>query len=208
PRSGYIGANDSWTNRPAPAVRAASTRCCEASRRIRSFSFHAHGRNAFEVGGMCVATLTTASCPATAARTAAASKRSTDMGRAPARSSTAASSGVRATAVTSWPVPVRRGTACFPRAPVAPATKIFMAELLDSCPARHFERVPRHVGGQGRGHQHDAAGGLLGGAGAAERVARERPPARRLGDPLHHLVARHRDHLALLLRPRHPRVDE
>jgi hypothetical protein len=52
---------DSWTYLDAPAASAASTRLAEPSVRMRLFSAHALPSAAFEIGGMLVARLTTAS---------------------------------------------------------------------------------------------------------------------------------------------------
>src|SRR5262249_9194860 len=53
-------------NRVAPPAIAASTKLADATRRMRSFSAHAPGRNMRQPAGRWVARLMTASCPATA----------------------------------------------------------------------------------------------------------------------------------------------
>ena len=129
PWSPYRNASDSCTNTDAPAAMAASTRFPEPSRRIRSFSSHALTLAIWLSGGILVARFTTASCPATASRSAAASKRLTLTGRAPSRSRSAAFSAVRAIPDTACPAPTSRFTARQPMTPVAPATNTFMGTL-------------------------------------------------------------------------------
>src|SRR5918997_2818098 len=60
PLSGYENTIDSWTYRPAPAARAASTRWADPSRRRRSLVAHDETRAALTIGGVFVARGTTA----------------------------------------------------------------------------------------------------------------------------------------------------
>ena len=149
PASAYRNVIDSWTKRPAPVASAPSTRCREASRRMRSLSDHAAPRAACAVGGMRVARLHTTSWPATAARTASASKRSTRTGVAPRPSSSSAFASLRATPVTSCPASRRRRTARVPSTPVAPATNtlcFFLAspgKLFSASPGKLTATPPR-----------------------------------------------------------------
>ena len=91
---------DSCTKRPTPAAMAASTTAAEPSVRIRSLSCHALARMNRVTGGMAVARLAIASCPATAAASADVSKIETDTGVAPCSVSPAAFSDVRTRAET------------------------------------------------------------------------------------------------------------
>src|SRR5262245_7353385 len=113
-------------NRVAPPAIAASTRLAEATRRMRSFSAHAPGRNIRKPDGRWVARLITASCPATAPRTASGANRSTSTAAAPARSISARDCARCATAVTRWPATDSNGSTRRPITPVGPVRKIRM----------------------------------------------------------------------------------
>jgi hypothetical protein len=75
-------------------------------------------------------TTTSGSARVRASITASRSSASRTTGVAPAARSASALSGVRVVPTTVWPLATSRGTSRRPRAPVAPATKIFMASSL------------------------------------------------------------------------------
>jgi hypothetical protein len=92
---------DSCTTRPTPAASAASATAAEPWSRTRWLSRIACVLMNLPIGGMPLARLTTASCPANAEASASRSNSDTRTGAAPWRSSAAALAGARASAVTA-----------------------------------------------------------------------------------------------------------